>query len=165
MTPAEPEGVDPASTRTEMTWIVMPGQVNALGTVFGGQIMAWIDVCAAVSAQRFARCDVVTVGMDELTFQAPIRQGYIVVLQAMVNWAGTTSMEVGVRVESEDPATGVRVHTSTAYLTFVAVAAGDRRVSLPSLGLRTDAQRRRYAEALQRRAARLAARREREGGA
>ena len=69
-------GVNPDTTRTEMTWIVMPGQANALGTVFGGQIMAWVDVCAAVSAQRLSRSNVVTVGMDELTFQAPIRQGH-----------------------------------------------------------------------------------------
>lgn len=156
------EGIDPDQTRTEMTWIVMPGQANALGTVFGGQIMAWIDVCAAISAQRLARTNVVTVGMDELTFKAPIRQGYIVVLQGMVNWAGRTSMEVGVKVESEDPRTGQRVHTSTAYLTFVAVDEGDRRVVLPTLCPRTPEQRRRYTEAVARRGARLVSRQQQE---
>jgi acyl-CoA hydrolase len=159
------EGVDPDITRTEMTWIVMPSQANALGTVFGGQIMAWVDVCAAVSAQRLARCNVVTVGMDELTFQAPIKQGQIVVLQSMVNWVGRTSMEVGVRVESEDPMTGVRVHTSTAYLTFVALDARAERVALPQMRPRTPEQTRRWGEAIARRDARLAARRARQGAA
>ncbi len=152
------EGVDADLTRCEMTWIVMPSQANALGTVFGGQVMAWIDVCAAVSAQRLARADVVTVAMDELTFAAPIQQGEIVVLQSMVNWVGRTSMEVGVRVESEDPKTGARVHTSTAYLTFVAVAADKRRLTLPRLLCKTDLHRRRWADAEARRARRLAGR-------
>ena len=154
-------GVNPDTTRTEMTWIVMPGQANALGTVFGGQIMAWVDVCAAVSAQRLSRSNVVTVGMDELTFQAPIRQGHVVVLQSLVNWVGTTSMEVGVRVESEDPMTGVRVHTSTAYLTFVALNESGERVPLPQVMPVTDIQKRRWQQALCRRDARLASRRSR----
>jgi acyl-CoA hydrolase len=139
-----------------MTWIVMPSQANALGTVFGGQIMAWVDVCAAVSAQRLARANVVTVGMDELTFQAPIRQGQVVVLQSQVNWAGHTSMEVGVRVESEDPLTGARTHTSTAYLTFVTVSADGGRVPLPALVPESALERQRWADAVARRDARLA---------
>jgi acyl-CoA hydrolase len=152
------EGVDADATRCEMTWIVMPSQANALGTVFGGQVMAWIDVCAAVSAQRLARADVVTVAMDELTFAAPIQQGEIVVLQSMVNWVGRTSMEVGVRVESEDPRSGARVHTSTAYLTFVAVGADKRRLTLPRLACTSEVHRRRWADAEARRARRLAGR-------
>lgn len=153
------DGVDPLTTRTEMTWIVMPGQTNAIGSVFGGQIMAWIDVCAAVAAQRFTRANVVTVGMDQLSFKEAIRQGQIVVLQAMVNWSGTSSMEVGVRVEREDPLTGVRVHTSTAYLTFVALNEDGRPMAIPSLAPRTDEQRRRYREAKVRRQVRLDQRR------
>ena len=151
-------GVDPTSTRTEMTWIVMPSQANALGTVFGGQIMAWIDVCAAVSAQRLSRTNVVTVGMDELTFKAPIKQGYIVVLQSMVNQVGRTSMEVGVRVEAEDPRTGIRTHTSSAYLTFVGVDDAGERIVLPPMTPRTDEHRRRWLEGEARRAARLQSR-------
>jgi acyl-CoA hydrolase len=152
------QGVDPISTRTEMTWIVMPGQANALGTVFGGQIMAWIDVCAAVSAQRFARQEVVTVGMDRMSFKAPIRQGEIVIIQAMVNWAGRSSMEVGVRVEKEVPTTGQRIHTSTAYLTFVSVSSDGQRCSTPPLSPKTEVQHRRWHEAVNRRRERLAAR-------
>ena len=67
----------PAHTRTEMTWIVMPGQCNSLGTVFGGQVMAWIDVCAAVAAQRFCRGNVVTASMDSMSFTGPIQLGQI----------------------------------------------------------------------------------------
>lgn len=151
-------GIDPQRTRTEMTWIVMPGQANALGTAFGGQILAWIDVAAAVSAQRLARSNVVTVGMDEMSFRAPVRQGDIVVLQAMVNWVGTTSMEVGVRVDAEDPRTGERIHTSTAYLTFVALDDSGARIRLPRLTPQREEERRRWTEAEGRREARLAAR-------
>ena len=74
---SEPREVPCADTRTEMTWIVMPGQANSLGTVFGGQVMAWIDVCAAVAAQRFARKSVVTAEMDSLTCRGPIQQGQL----------------------------------------------------------------------------------------
>ncbi|MCO4748239.1 MAG: acyl-CoA thioesterase [Proteobacteria bacterium] len=152
--------VTPSATRTEMTWIVMPGQTNALGTVFGGEVMAWIDVCAAVAAQRFARGAVVTASMDSLLFRAPIRTGEIAVLQATVNWAGRTSMEVGVRVESEDPNTGTRTHTSTAYLTFVALDEHGNKRPVPKLVCETEAERRRCADAEIRRARRLAARTE-----
>ena len=148
----------PSATRTEMTWIVMPGQANALGTVFGGQVMSWIDVCAAVAAQRFCRHNVVTAEMDSLSFRGPIQQGQIAVLQAQVNWAGRTSMEVGVRVEAEDPKTGVRTHTSTCYLTFVALAENREKVQVPQLILETDEDRRRHAEATERMDARKARR-------
>lgn len=150
--------VSPAETRCEMTSIVMPGQANALGTVFGGQVMSWIDVCAAVSAQRFARSNVVTASMDNLLFRAPIKHGHIVVLHAMVNWAGRTSMEVGVRVESEDPLTGIRTHTSTCYLTFVALDADGKPLSVPALTPTSEAELRRHAQAELRRSHRLQAR-------
>jgi acyl-CoA hydrolase len=152
--------VSPSETRTEMTWIVMPSQANALGTVFGGQVMAWIDVCAAVSAQRFCRENVVTASMDNLLFRAPIKHGQIVLLQSQVNWAGRTSMEVGVRVESEDPLTGEREHTSTAYLTFVALSSDGKKREVPSVRLETEDDHRRFADAERRRQRRLAAREE-----
>jgi acyl-CoA hydrolase len=152
--------VTPEQTRTEMTWIVMPSQTNALGTVFGGQIMAWVDVCAAVSAQRFVRGHVVTAEMDQLSFRAPIRQGDVVVLRAQVNWAGRTSMEVGVRVDGEDPITGRRWQTSTAYLTFVAVDADGKPRPAGRLVPQTDDERRRWREAELRRDNRIKARKE-----
>lgn len=136
----------------------MPGQSNALGTVFGGQVMAWIDVCAAVAAQRFTRSPVVTVSMDSLTFRAPIQNGQVAVLQAMVNWAGRTSMEVGVRVEAEDIYSGTRTHTSTAYLTFVALDESRRPMPVPNLVPQTEEEQRRWDDAVERRKIRLAAR-------
>ncbi len=146
----------PRDTATEMTWIVMPGDCNALGTVFGGQVCSWIDVCAAVAAQRFARTNVVTAAIDSLQFSAPIRHGKIAVLRAMVNWAGRTSLEVGVRVEEEDPMTGARTHTSSAYLTFVSVDEHLQPKPVPRLVPETDEDARRAREAEARRADRLA---------
>lgn len=147
--------VRPSETRTEQSWIVMPGQANSLGTVFGGQVAAWIDVAAAVSAQRFCRSAVVTVAMDDLLFRAPIRIGHVAVLQAQVNWAGRTSMEVGVRVDGEDPLTGLRVHTSTAYLTFVAVDAQGQTTPVPTLLPESEDEKRRWRQAQERRKRRM----------
>lgn len=108
-------------TRTEMTQIVLPTHTNNLGTAFGGQIAAWIDICAAVSAQRLCRAPAVTASMDGLHFLRPVRRGMVVVLKSQVNRVWRSSMEVGVRVDAEDPATGLREHCCTAYLTFVVV--------------------------------------------
>ncbi len=148
--------VHPQQTVCEMTQIVMPSQANSQGTVFGGQIMAWIDICAAVSAQRFARGSVVTASMDHLTFEAPIRQGHVVVLRSMVNWAGTTSIEIGVRVEGEHPMTGARTHTSSAYLTFVALDEEGAPRQVPHLQPQTPEEEERRQAAQQRRSERLA---------
>lgn len=150
--------VSPQETRCEMTQIVMPSSANALGTVFGGQIMAWIDICAAVSASRFTRTAVVTASMDSLLFKAPIKQGEVVVLQATVNWAGRTSMEVGVRVESENRRTGARTHTSTAYLTFVALDEAGAPHPVPPLKPQTAEETMRWDAAIARRTQRLALR-------
>ena len=133
--------VRPAETRCEMSWIVMPSQTNALGSVFGGQVMSWIDVCAAISAQRFCRSDVVTASMDQLVFQAPIKHGWVAVVVGHVTWAGTTSMEVRVQVMAEDPYSGVRTQTAEALLTFVALDADGNKRKVPTLLCDTDAER------------------------
>lgn len=150
--------VHPSDTRCEMTWIVLPSHANALGSAFGGEVMSWIDIAAAVSAQRFTRTNVVTASMDQLSFLAPIPQGHVAVLQAMVNFAGRTSMEVGVRVEHEHPYTGVRTHTSSAYLTFVALDEDGKKIPVPTLQPVTDVERRRWEDAGRRRERRLLAR-------
>ena len=150
--------VHPVQTRCEMTQIVLPGDCNALDTAFGGKVMSWVDVCAAVACQRFARGTVVTAAIDSLSFKAPIRRGKVAVLQATVNRAWRTSMEVGVRVEEEDPDTGDRVHTSTAYLTFVALDAEHALRQVPTLKPVTDIEVRRWTEAQLRREARLTTR-------
>lgn len=149
-----------AESAVEMTQIVLPEHANALGTVFGGQIAAWIDVCAAVAAMRHARQIVVTASMDDLHFLAPAHVGEVVILKAHVNRAFGTSMEVGVRVEAENPVTGERRHTATAYLTFVALDAQGNRVPVPPLVPETEDEQRRYRQAEQRRQWRLERRRQ-----
>ena len=140
---------------SEMTEIVLPSHTNPLGTAFGGQVMAWIDICAGIAAQRHARQVVVTASMDDLHFRSPIHQGEFVVLKAQVNRSFHTSMEVGVRVEAENPLTGERRHCSSAYLTFVALDASGHRVHIPPLIPETDEEKRRYEEAAERRRYRL----------
>jgi len=139
----------------EMTEIVLPSHGNALGTVFGGQVAAWIDICAAVAAMRHARHIVVTASMDDLHFMAPAHVGEVLILKAHVNRAFGTSMEVGVRVEAENPLTGERRHTATAYLTFVSLDANGNRVAVPPLIPETDDEKRRFEQAEQRRIWRL----------
>src|SRR5689334_3094321 len=119
-TSAHMVGKTPADSRTETTHFVLPEATNALGTIFGGTIMQWIDEVAAIAATRHAGGIAVTAAVDALQFLAPIHLGDLVVLKAQVNAVGRTSMEVGVRVEVEDPKTGVRKKTTKAYLTFVA---------------------------------------------
>lgn len=148
--------VYPNDTTVEMTQLVLPSNTNNLGTAFGGQIAAWVDICAAVSAQRFCRMSVVTASMDALHFLNPVHQGMVVILRSTVNAAWNTSMEVGVRVDSEDPFTGERTHCCTAYLTFVSINDEGNTVPLPKLEVPPDTHwERRYKEAKLRRNLRL----------
>lgn len=149
-----------------MTEIILPSHANALGTVFGGQVAAWIDVAAGVAAMRHARNIAVTASMDDLHFVAPVHVGEILIVKAHVNRAFNTSLEVGVRVEAENPITGQCRHTATAYLTFVALDAEGNPAPVPPLLPETEAEQRRYQQAEQRRVWRLerrALRRQAEG--
>lgn len=145
----------PSASRVVMTETVLPGDGNALGTAFGGKIAQWIDVAAAIACQRHCRHRVVTASMDDLHFLMPIRVGMIVELRAQVNAAFRTSMEAGVRIESEDPLSGERRHACTAFLTFVAQDEEGRPVQVPQLVLESEEDRRRHADANDRRAIRL----------
>jgi len=118
--------------------------------------MQWIDVCAGVAAMRHSAGLVVTASIDRLDFICPVHVGDIVVLQAQVNYVHKTSLEVGCRVETEDMKSGARRYTTKAYLTFVALEDGKPRL-VPELTLETDDDRRRYAQALERRNERLRA--------
>lgn len=143
-------------TRVEMTQIVLPAYANNHGTAFGGQVAAWIDVCAAVSAQRFCRRPVVTASMDELHFLRPVKAGMVVILRSQLNRAWSTSMEVGVRVDAEHPLTGELDHCCSAYLTFVSVDGEGTPQPVPVADPGDDIDaRRRFAEAQLRRDARL----------
>ncbi len=154
----EPLRYTPAASRVTMTQIVMPVHTNGAGGVlFGGVVMQWIDVCAGVSAMRHAGGSVVTASIDRLDFMSPIRLGDVVLLEAQVNYAANTSMEVGCRVETEDPRTRVRRYTTKAYLTFVAVDDCGRPRHVSPLEVETNEDRRRYQEAAERRAGRLRA--------
>ncbi|HOT37278.1 MAG TPA: acyl-CoA thioesterase [Candidatus Latescibacteria bacterium] len=139
-----------------MTELVLPSHANPLGTVFGGVIMSWIDICAAIAAQRHARRVVVTASIDMLHFRAPITVGCVVHLKAQVNHAWHSSMEVGVRVDGENPLTGETRHAATAYLTYVALDEKRRPVEVPAVLCETPEQERRSRDAQARREKRLA---------
>ena len=151
----QPDTKTPRGAACVMTEIVLPSDSNALGTAFGGRVMQWIDLCAAVACQRHCRRRVVTASMDDLHFVAPIKLGMVVELRSRVNAVFKTSMEAGVRIESEDPVTGERAHVCTAYLTFVAQDQDGRPVAVPPLVLETADDRRRDADARVRRGIRL----------
>ncbi len=144
------------ATYVETTHVVLPGQTNSLGTVFGGHVCAWLDLAGAVAAQRHCRRPVVTASMDDIHFHAPVRVGQFAVVRAQVNAVFHTSLEVGVEVWSEDPLTGERHHTTTAYLTFVGLDVNGRPAPMPPLLCETADEQRREAEAHARREARLA---------
>jgi acyl-CoA hydrolase len=139
----------------ETTEVVLPGHTNQLGTIFGGQLMAWIDIAASISAARHARGVCVTASIDALHFVAPIRLGQHVIIRTCVNYAGRTSMEVGARLESEDPRAGQRTHVARAYLTFVAIDAQGRPRPVAPVLPESPEEKRRYRDAELRRASRL----------
>ncbi len=129
---------------------------NPAGNVHGGDIMKLIDTAGGVAATRHARAHVVTASIDRLDFHHPVFIGDVLTLKASVNYVGRTSMEVGVRVEAENPLTGEVRHTGSAYLTFVSLDANKRPTPLPPLILETDEERHRNKEAEERRRMRLA---------
>src|SRR5947209_18932007 len=131
---------------------------NSAGNIHGGTIMKLADEAAALAAIKHSRQRVVTVGMDRMNFLVPIYVGELVTFRATVNAAWRTSMEVGVRVESENPLTGSRAHTNTAYLTMVALDEGGQPAPVPPLLAITPTETRRMRGAELRRANRLAER-------
>lgn len=147
-----------SGSRVEHVHLVMPGDANNLGTAFGGTIMAWTDVAAAMVGMRHSRMPVVTISIDQLTFLAPLRLGHMAILTAQVNAVFRTSMEIGVEVVSENPATGERSKCCDAYLTFVALGPDRRPAAIPPLVAETEEERRRERDARVRRDARLALR-------
>jgi uncharacterized protein (TIGR00369 family) len=145
-----------SGSRTVMARTMLPSDANPYGNVHGGEIMKLIDGCAGAAATRHARGRVVTAYIDSLSFLAPVYVGHLVTAKASVNHVGKTSMEVGVRVESEDLLTGKVAHVSSAYLVFVGIDEAGRAIALPPLIAETEEENRRMRAAEQRRAARLA---------
>jgi len=147
----------PASDSSVVMAVLMePADANTAGNVHGGVIMKNIDNTAAVVALRHAGCNVVTASIDRLDFHNPVYVGELVFLKASLNLVGTSSMEVGVRVEAENPREGQVRHVASAYLTFVALGEDGRPTQVPGLTLDTDLQRQRHAEAVDRQKMRLA---------
>jgi acyl-CoA hydrolase len=142
----------------ETSELMMPQDASLLGNVFGGVMLSMMDKAAAISAFRHARLICVTASIDRVDFREPIHVGDLVIMKASVNFAGHTSMEVGVRVEAEDLIAGVRRHTNSCYLTFVAVDRNGRPVAVPPLLPETPDEIRRHAAAIERRRVRLAER-------
>ena len=145
-----------ADSISEMTQIVLPNDTNMFGHLLGGRLMHWIDLVGAVVANRHCRKPIVTASMEGLDFLAPIRLGHLVILKGKIHHAGRTSMEVGVEVFSEDGLTGLRRHTSSAILTYVAVNKEGRPVPVPALTVTTAEEKQRFEGAVKRRARRLA---------
>jgi acyl-CoA hydrolase len=138
-----------------MNEIVLPSHSNALGSAFGGQVLAWIDICAAIAAQRHCQTQVVTASIDEVHFRIPIRVGMVASLRAEVNATFKKSLELGVTVYSEDPLTTERKICCVARLTFAALDDQFRPTLVPPLRLDDDAVIRRQRAGEARRAARL----------
>lgn len=153
--PAELPARPPEQSETTLSELMMPNQVNSLGNVFGGEVMAMIDRAAAVAAMRHAGRPVVTASIDRVDFRQPIYAGELVTCQARVTYVGHTSMEVQVLVRAEDPLTGTHRDTNTCYLTFVAIDRQHRPAPVPRLLLETERDRRSFHEGEVRRAARL----------
>jgi acyl-CoA hydrolase len=139
----------------ETSQLMMPTDANILGHVFGGAILSMMDKAAAVVAIRHSRSACVTVSIDRVDFREPIHVGDLVVMRASCNFAGRTSMEIGVRVEAEDMISGRRRHTNSCYLTFVAIDRNGRPVEVPQVLPESADERRRYEAAQARRRRRL----------
>jgi len=142
-------------TQHETSQLMMPQHSNNLNNVFGGVILAMMDTAAAVCAIRHSRMPCVTVSVDRVDFREPILVGELVIMKASVNFVGRTSMEVGVRVEAEHLMTGVRRHTNSCYLTYVAIDRLGHPVEVPRLLIETPVEKRRYEAAMERRRRRL----------
>jgi acyl-CoA hydrolase len=144
-----------SESKVEMLEIVLPTDANTLGTILGGKVMHMIDIACAVAALRHCRRPVVTVSMDHLNFKYPIKVGELIIVQASVNRVFRSSMECGAKVMSENLMTGERKHTSSAYLTFVALDENNRPVTVPPVIPETEDEKRRWEEAGMRRDQRL----------
>ena len=140
-----------AESQAERSEIVFPAAANAVGTLFGGRLMQYIDLVGAIAACRHARAMTVTASMDHLDFVAPVKIGDLLILKASVNRAFKTSMEVGVRVMVEDVKEQRLRHVSSAYLTYVAVDREGKKLEVPAVIPETEHQKRRYEDAARRR--------------
>ena len=141
--------------------VMLPTDANPQGNVQGGVVMKLVDEAGAIAAVRHSRRPVVTVAVDSMTFLSPIYVGNLVTLAASLSYVGRTSMEVEVLVEAEDPLTGEKTHTNSAYVVYVALDENGQPCEVPALIAETEEERERLARGKQRQAQRLAQRKER----
>jgi acyl-CoA hydrolase len=153
------QGKPVQESQSEYSELALPNDANVLGHVLGGRVMHLVDLAGALAALRHARCPVVTASVDHMSFLHPVHIGELIILRSSVNRVFRSSMEVGVKVWVEDLRTGNRRHTSSAYLTFVAVDADGACVTIAPVIPETSEEKRRFEEALQRREYRLDLRR------
>jgi acyl-CoA hydrolase len=153
------KGKPVSASASEMAEVVLPAQTNPLGKLLGGHVMHLVDIVAAMAASRHANSYMVTASVDYIDFRNPVNLGEIVLLKSHVNRVFHTSVEVGVDVYSEDILTGEKKHTTSAYVTFVAIDEHTRKPKpVPPLIVKTAEEKRRWAEAAKRREMRLALR-------
>jgi len=153
------QGKPVRESQSEYSELALPNDANGLGNVLGGKVMHLVDLAGALAAIRHARCPVVTASIDHMNFLHPVHIGQLIILRSSVNRVFQTSMEVGVKVWVEDLLKGDLRHTSSAYLTFVAIDAQGKRVPVAPVTPETEEEKRRYDEALARREYRLEIRR------
>lgn len=147
----QPDPKSPAASESVVSELMMPHQVNNLGHVFGGELLSMVDRVAAVAAMRHAAGPCVTVSIDQVDFKEPIYTGELVTCKARVNYVGRTSMEIGVQVVAENLISGVKRHTNTCLLTFVAIDEDHRPCRVPPLDLESAEDERRFREGRRRR--------------
>lgn len=136
----------PSCSQIEMRMLVMPNDTNPHGTIFGGTVLSWVDMAAAMCAKKHTGRSVVTVHIDDISFLSPIKLGEHCCIKASVNYVGKTSMIIGVKVTAEKPRTGDNRYTTTAYLTFVALNDVGRPTQIPGLTVETEEEKRRFEE-------------------
>ena len=144
-----------ADSQVTLSQQMMPSDANPLGNVHGGHIMKLVDEAGGLAAMRHARRPVVTVAVDSISFLSPVKVGHLLTLRSAVNWVGKTSIEVGVRVEAENPITGEITHTNSAFAVYVALDDEGRPCPVPPLILESEDEKRRWMQAEARQEIRL----------
>jgi acyl-CoA hydrolase len=152
-------GRHPRESESEMAELMMPHHANLMDNVFGGVVLALVDRVAAVSAMRHSHRQCVTVSVDKVDFREPIHVGELLTAYARVNFAGHTSMEVGVKIVAENVLTGEKRHTNSCYVTYVALDENGQPTEVPPILPQTAEEKQRYDRAAKRRASRVMDRR------
>lgn len=145
----------PSDSMTIMTELVLPNDTNVFGNLMGGRLMYWMDIAAALSAQKHCNAAVVTASVDNISFESPIRLGNVVHIEAKISRAFNTSMEIHLKVWGEDLKKQHRYKSNEAYYTFVALDNNDKPIPVPQLEPETEEERKIFDGALRRRQLRL----------